>query len=84
MLHHRGAVRERRGGSQMIVQSACHASSSWIVASVNLSRPKCPRCGTVLLVAEESRFDISGRIDHAWSCYDCGNEFVTSISLKRR
>jgi transposase-like protein len=49
-----------------------------------LSRPKCPRCGSVLLVAEESRFNARGRIDHTWSCDDCGNEFVTSIKLSRR
>jgi ribosomal protein S27AE len=51
-----------------------------------LSRPKCPRCGSVLLIAEESRFDANacnamGRIDHAWSCDDCGNSFATSIQL---
>jgi transposase-like protein len=63
----------------MIVQTACHVPST-----ENLSRPKCPRCGSVLLVAEESRFNSSGRIDHAWSCDDCGNEFVTSIRVWRR
>jgi predicted RNA-binding Zn-ribbon protein involved in translation (DUF1610 family) len=60
----------------MIVQTACRAP-----ATKELSRPKCPRCGSVLLVAEESRFNARGRIDHAWSCDDCGNEFVTSIRL---
>jgi hypothetical protein len=49
-----------------------------------LSRPNCPVCGSVLLIAEESRFDVEGRIDHAWSCDDCGTEFVTSIRLWRR
>jgi hypothetical protein len=39
-----------------------------------------------LLVAESSRFDAGaantmGRIDHDWSCDDCGNAFVTSIRL---
>jgi hypothetical protein len=63
------------------------------LASENLSRPKCPRCGRVLLIAEESRFDTSaadamgsnamGRIDHDWSC-DCGNKFATSIRLYPR
>lgn len=69
----------------MIVQSACQASSprasTRVLASQNLSRPKCPRCGSVLLVAEESRFDGRGRVDHDWSCDDCGNVFGTSIRL---
>jgi len=60
----------------MIVQSPCHAP-----AAEDLNRPKCPRCGSVLRVAEESRFDATGRIDHAWSCDDCGNDFITSIRL---
>ncbi len=83
----------------MIVQSACQISACQIsacqvpaprlLASENLRRPKCPRCGSVLLVAEESRFDTSasnamGRIDHDWSCDDCGNTFVTSIQLYPR
>jgi hypothetical protein len=37
-----------------------------------------------LLIAEESRFDVKGRIDHAWSCDDCGHEFVTCIRLWSR
>lgn len=70
----------------MIVQSACQASSSRVssspvLATESFGRPKCPRCGSVLLVAEESRFNAQGRIDHDWSCDDCGNLFVTSISL---
>lgn len=72
----------------MIVQSACQASSprvsTRVLATENLSRPKCPRCGSVLLVAEETRFNASGRIDHDWSCDTCGNEFGTSIRLWRR
>jgi len=44
-------------------------------------RPKCPRCGGIVLVADHSRFDLAGRIEHIWSCDDCCNEFVTSISL---
>jgi hypothetical protein len=47
----------------------------------SLGRPNCPRCGSILLMAEDSRFNIRGRIDHAWSCDDCGNAFVTSIRL---
>lgn len=50
----------------------------------NLGRPNCPRCGSILLMAEESRFNIRGRIDHAWSCDNCGNAFVTSIRLLSR
>jgi len=49
-----------------------------------LGRPNCPRCGSILLMAEESRFNVRGRIDHAWSCDDCGNAFVTSIRLLSR
>jgi transposase-like protein len=47
----------------------------------DFSRPKCPRCGSVLLIAEESAFNLRGRIRHAWSCDDCAHEFVTSITL---
>jgi ribosomal protein S27AE len=50
----------------------------------SLGRPNCPRCGSILLMAEESRFNIRGRIDHAWSCDACGNAFVTSIRLLSR
>jgi hypothetical protein len=50
----------------------------------SLGRPNCPRCGSILLMAEESRFNVRGRIDHAWSCDDCGNAFVTSIRLLSR
>jgi ribosomal protein S27AE len=53
-------------------------------ATESFGRPKCPRCGSVLLMAEESRFNVRGRIDHAWSCDECGNEFVTSIRLLPR
>jgi ribosomal protein S27AE len=48
-------------------------------------KPKCPRCGSMVLVAEHSAFNFDGRIRHTWSCDDCGNEFVTSIrALPRR
>ncbi len=63
----------------MDVQTACQASSN-----ADLSRPKCPRCGSVLLVAEQSAFNPDGRIRHTWSCDDCGNAFVTSISVLPR
>jgi transposase-like protein len=68
----------------MSVQSACQAQTTPLRAAGNLRRPKCPRCGSVLLVAEESRFNARGRVDHSWSCDDCGNAFVTSIRLWRR
>ena len=65
----------------MIVQSACQSASTRVVATEDLSRPKCPGCGSILLFAEESRFNLRGRIDHAWSCDACGTAFVTSIRL---
>jgi transposase-like protein len=65
----------------MSIQSVCYAPSSEDLAIEDLGRPKCPHCGSVLLVAEESEFNLKGRIQHAWSCDDCGNEFVTSIRL---
>jgi ribosomal protein S27AE len=60
----------------MIVQSAYQVPPA---TTGSLSRPNCPRCGSVLLVAEESRFNAEGRIDHDWSCDACGNAFATSI-----
>lgn len=60
------------------------SASTRVVATEDLSRPNCPVCGSVLLIAEDSRFSVRGRIDHAWSCDDCGTEFVTSIRLWRR
>jgi len=54
------------------------------LATENLSRPHCPRCGSALLIAEQSRFSAAGRIDHDWSCDHCGNEFGTSIRLRQR
>jgi predicted RNA-binding Zn-ribbon protein involved in translation (DUF1610 family) len=67
----------------MVFESACHASAR-VVATENLSRPKCPCCGGVMLVAEESRFNAKGRIDHDWSCDGCGHKFATSVRLWRR
>jgi hypothetical protein len=37
-----------------------------------------------LLVAEQSRFNLAGRIDHFWACDVCGTEFETSIDVSRR
>ena len=47
-------------------------------------RPNCPHCGSPLLVAEQSRFNLSGRIDHFWVCDHCGTEFETSIEVTRQ
>jgi transcription elongation factor Elf1 len=47
-------------------------------------RPDCPHCGSRLLVAEQSRFNLNGRIDHFWGCDVCGTEFETSIEVNRR
>ena len=47
----------------------------------DFGRPKCPRCGSVLLMAEESAFNLRGRIRNAWTCDDCSHEFVTSIAV---
>jgi ribosomal protein S27AE len=68
----------------MLLQSAFQVPPRRVVASEDLSRPKCPRCDTVVFIAEESRFNAKGHIDHLWSCDDCGNAFVTTIWLWRR
>jgi RNase P subunit RPR2 len=68
----------------MNLQSAYISPSTRVVATEDLTRPNCPDCGSVLLIAEDSRFNVRGRIDHAWSCDDCGAEFVTSIRLRLR
>jgi ribosomal protein S27AE len=78
----RGTVRSVEE-DRMIVQSACRAPLSRVPVSKSLRRPNCPRCGNTLFVAEESRFDVSGRIDHDWSCDDCGKSFVTSVRVCR-
>ena len=44
-------------------------------------RPNCPRCGSVVHVAERSAFNLEGRIRHSWACDACGEEFATSISV---
>jgi ribosomal protein S27AE len=49
------------------------------LSSAELVRPKCPRCGATILMAERASFNPDGRIRHAWSCDDCGQEFTTSI-----
>ncbi len=62
----------------MSTQFACHAREAVLQ---DLGRPNCPRCGSVLLIAEESEFNDKGQIRHAWACDDCAHEFVTSIAL---
>jgi hypothetical protein len=62
----------------MSIHFACSSSET---ATQDFGRPKCPRCGTVLLIAEKSAFNLKGRICNAWSCDDCAHEFVTSIAL---
>jgi hypothetical protein len=62
----------------MRIQFACHARE---VVLHDLGRPSCPRCGSVLLIAEESEFNVKGQIRHTWACDDCAHEFVTSIML---
>jgi DNA-directed RNA polymerase subunit RPC12/RpoP len=44
-------------------------------------RPCCPRCGSMLLVAEQSAFNLNGGIRHDWACDRCGEEFATSIRV---
>ena len=67
----------------MLITGPSRASSESLHSTGSLSRPNCPRCGSALLIAEESRFSSSGRIDHDWLCDRCGNLFVTSIKLGR-
>jgi hypothetical protein len=67
----------------MTAQFACSAQKPVRPVGYDFGRPKCPRCGSVLLIAEESAFNhLRGRIRHAWSCDDCSHEFVTSIILQ--
>jgi ribosomal protein S27AE len=68
----------------MSILSACHAEKTALRTAIeNFRRPDCPRCGSTLFVAEQSEFNLKGRIRHVWSCDDCGHEFVTSIRLWR-
>ena len=62
----------------MRIQFACHAREAVLH---DLGRPNCPRCGSVLLIAEASEFNDEGQIRHAWACDDCTHEFVTAIAL---
>lgn len=58
------------------VQVACRVPSL-----DDFDRPHCPRCGSVVHVAERSAFNLNGRIRHCWTCDRCGEEFTTSISV---
>jgi len=68
----------------MIIRATCETTTCETKLPLgDFGRPKCPACGSILLMAEESEFDLDGRrIRHAWSCDDCGHEFVTSITLR--
>jgi hypothetical protein len=68
----------------MTIRAACLAFPTRGRSAENFGRPKCPRCGCILLIAEAARFNAQGHVDHAWSCDDCGNEFVTSVCLPPR
>jgi predicted RNA-binding Zn-ribbon protein involved in translation (DUF1610 family) len=69
----------------MMIEPVYRLSASQTLATADLSRPNCPHCGSVQLIAEESRFSPNGgRIDHDWSCDECGHVFATSIRLWRR
>jgi len=68
----------------MLVQSADRVPPTGVTAAEKLGRPECPGCGCVVLIAAQSRFSAAGRIDHLWSCDECGSEFMTSIGLWRR
>jgi transposase-like protein len=65
----------------MSIQLACN---TYETVMQDFGRPKCPRCGSVLLIAEESQFNLRGRIRNTWTCDDCAHEFVTSITLYPR
>ena len=64
----------------MSIQCACDTEAA---STRDFSRPNCPRCGNVLLMAEESEFNLRGRIRHAWVCDECAHQFATSIALPR-
>lgn len=63
----------------MSIQFACDTRAA---VTPDFGRPKCPRCGNALLIAEESEFNLKGRIRHVWSCDECAHEFTTSITLR--
>ena len=50
----------------------------------NFGRPRCPRCGKLLLIAERSEFHFTGWIRNSWRCDDCAHTFETAIALRPR
>ncbi len=60
----------------MNIQTACPAP-----CGAQLSRPNCPQCGSLLLIAEQSEFNLDGHIRHTWLCDVCGEEFTTAIRM---
>ena len=62
----------------MSIQFACNNE---VAATHDFGRPSCPRCGSVLLVAEHPRSISRAASATLWSCDDCAHEFVTSIRL---
>ena len=56
-------------------------ATSGVASKAKLTRPQCPRCGSIVLMAARAAFNPSGRIRHTWSCEECAHEFVTSISM---
>lgn len=69
---------------QAASQVACQVARQVACPAPHLdtfSRPNCPRCGSVVHVAERSAFNLNGRIRHSWACDQCGEEFATSISV---
>ena len=68
----------------MMIAPLCLARPTPIHSAESRKRPKrpnCPRCGSRLLVAEHSGFNLAGPIDYVWACDDCGTEFETSIDV---
>jgi hypothetical protein len=61
----------------MNIQTAHRAPSK-----ADLTRPRCPRCAAMALIAEFAAFNPDGCIRHTWSCDDCGHEFVTWMTLR--
>jgi len=50
----------------------------------NFGRPRCPRCGNLLLIAERSEFHFTGWIRNSWRCDYCAHTFETAIALRPR
>jgi|SwirhisoilCB2_FD_contig_71_4541377_length_345_multi_8_in_0_out_0_1 hypothetical protein len=49
-----------------------------------LDRPSCPRCGAFIHTAEGADFQSDGCVRHFWSCEECGEAFLTSVSFSTR